>query len=465
MRRDRIGERDDRLGAALRALAVPEHRPGFDLELHRRLAGERLASPAGGRARRLARRGDVRWGLRIGAIAAVAAVVAVAIGLPRTGEGPRIGVAPATAAKVKAKVAAALAGIETMKGEIAYVARDPLTGRRERTRWSFAMTESGDFRLKTLGRRHDDVAYDAETGVERSVNASASTGEGRFYAVRTGLAPGRPDQGPSDWVLQRDLGSVVRALLAAKDPRVIETTYKGRPAWQLDVPVPPNLIAADADRFQITIDQETGVPVRVVATLNGKFATELRVEDLVVDADLSSREFKVSFPRRVEVLRTHEGFRRVDELADVEPIVGYAPLVPASLPEGYELAEVAVAENASPTGAEAANPPSRDVVSLSFRRGLDQFIVTTRRSNVRAPGEPQRPLRELWGDPLATGEGFRDEPERITLRDGALDGVEAELLIVPRNVPHLWALTDELVVTVSGDLSREELIDVAESLR
>jgi hypothetical protein len=47
----------------------------------------------------------------------------------------------------------------------------------------------------------------------------------------------------------------------------------------------------------------------------------------------------------------------------------------------------------------------------------------------------------------------------------ALAGVEAELLIVPRNVPHVWALTNELVVTVSGDLNRAQLVRITESLR
>jgi hypothetical protein len=84
---------------------------------------------------------------------------------------------------------------------------------------------------------------------------------------------------------------------------------------------------------------------------------------------------------------------------------------------------------------------------------------------VQAPGEPKLPLDQLWSDPLATGEGFVDEPERITLSDGALAGVEADLLIVPRNIPHIWALTNELVVTVSGDLNRTQLISVTESLR
>jgi hypothetical protein len=94
------------------------------------------------------------------------------------------------------------------------------------------------------------------------------------------------------------------------------------------------------------------------------------------------------------------------------------------------------------------------VVSLSYRRGLDQFLVTTR---LRGGG--------AWSDPLATGEGFVDHPDRVTLARGALAGVGAELLIVPRGIPHLWALRDRLVVTIGGDLTRAELLHVGESLQ
>jgi hypothetical protein len=145
-------------------------------------------------------------------------------------------------------------------------------------------------------------------------------------------------------------------------------------------------------------------------------------------------------------------------LDEVAGAVGYDPLAPAWLPEGFELAEVAVAPGAgNPTGAEGGNPPSTDVVSLSYRRGLDQILVTTRLRHV-----PEWP--DAWSDPLATGEGYVDEPESVRLRRGALSDVEANVLIVPLNVPHLWALTDDLVVTVSGGLSRADLVRVAESL-
>jgi hypothetical protein len=48
---------------------------------------------------------------------------------------------------------------------------------------------------------------------------------------------------------------------------------------------------------------------------------------------------------------------------------------------------------------------------------------------------------------------------------GRFEGAGAELVVGPRTIPHLWALTDDLVVRISGDLTRAELLQAAESLR
>jgi outer membrane lipoprotein-sorting protein len=441
--------RDEVLGAALRELEVPEHAPGFDAELERLLREEprgRLAE------RRRARRSRPRWGLRLAGVAAAAAVALLAIGLARDERVPDL-VRPgaATAAEIKAKVRGALASMRSMSGVV--VTDGPRAG--DEARWRFVLTADGDFRLAgpTEG---EVVAYDASQGIARSASKSASAGgDTIFYAERRGVAPGPPDQGPPTWLLPREFGAVVRALLAAEDPLVRETVYDGRPAWRLDIDVVPNAIVPEfsGDRFQIVVDRETGIPVRVVETKGGEFRREIRIENLRVNAAPTAGAFTVAFPPGAEVMASDEGFGRV-ELAAVAGIAGYEPLVPAWVPAGYELAVGAAAQEAFPTGAEAGNPPSRMVVSLAYRRGLDRFLVTTRLA-----------LGASWDDPLATGEGFVDEPERIAVRRGALVGVEAELLIVPRGIPHVWALADDLVVTVGGDLSRAELIRVTESLR
>jgi hypothetical protein len=452
--------RDDLLGSLLRELVVPEHRPEFYAELHYRLAEERRARLAEERRLRRVRRNRIRWTVRTAFVAAAAALAALVVGLPRGGDGPE----PASAAEIKAKVADALSSAKSVGGKLVVRGASYRNAYGwERRRWAFALTAEGDFRLTHDGGS-SDLAYNASRGIERSIGSiSGTTGNAR---ERAGIAPGPPDNGPADSFLQRDFGAVVRALLAASDPQVTDATYEGRTAWKLDIAATPNAIVPElsGDHFEITVDKQTGFPLRVVETKGGEFLDEIRIEDLEVDAKLTASDFTIRFPPNAKVERSDDGFRRV-RLDQVESIVGYSPLVPADVPDGYELAEIAVAEDVTyPTGSEGGNPPSMNVVSLAYRRGLDRFIVTTRLSHVPAPGEPELTPEELWSDPLATGEGFRDEPERIRLSHGALEGVEAELLIVPRNTPHIWALTDRLVVTVAGDLTRAELLVVAESL-
>jgi hypothetical protein len=97
--------------------------------------------------------------------------------------------------------------------------------------------------------------------------------------------------------------------------------------------------------------------------------------------------------------------------------------------------------------------PRKGVVSLSFRRGFEQLMLTTRPRGAAPAHDPFR----LQGVPASA--------EPVTLHGGALDGALARVTIDPRAVPHLWAATDRLVVTVSGDLTRHQLIHVAESLQ
>jgi hypothetical protein len=433
---NRTFERDEELGNVLRELETPDHALEFESRLFQRIRDERLVRA--GAARR-------RLGLRLVAVAAILAA-AVGFGISRFG-GPDA----ASAADIQARLRATLGSVANVQGRLLEVSRNPLTGARTTGVWSFAMTANGDFGLSQqhgVGR----VAYDAETGVERQLNSSASMGTGLFASVRSGLAPGPPDAGPTDSILERDLGAVVRALLAARAAQVRETRYEGREAWSVDLPVQPNAIYPDADNLQVTVDQATGLPIRVLETLRGERRRVLRVERLTLDAALPQRAFDLRLPAGVETFRTDYGFHRL-QLEDAGAAVGYAPLVPSWVPDGFTLAEVAVAEHAASTGTEAGNPRSEDVVSLAYRRGFDELIVTTRRAG-----------DDRWSDPLATGEGFLDHPQGVPIDTGALAGAKAQVLVSPRAIPHLWTIKDGLVVTVGGDLDRAGLLRIASSL-
>jgi hypothetical protein len=437
--------RDERLARALAELETPPPGPGFWERVDAAVAAEEPARAP--RRRRRAPRPAFRLA---GAAAAFAAVVlAVVLTVPRAG-GPSV----ATAKEVQATVADALARADSLRATVVQRTRPPLGGPLVEERFALAMTASGDLRLTALDGS-SDTAYDAATGVERSVQPSASLGEGRFLSERTGLAPGPPDPAPSDRGVDRRLGAAVRALLDAPDAAVAEVEYAGRPAWRVTLPTRPNLIWPDADAFDVTVDRETGFPVRVVARLDGRVRSELRLEDLTLDGAVSTAAtFDMTVPAGAEVARSDAGFRRVP-LDRVAATVGYAPLVPRAMPEGFRLAEVAVARRGGPTGTEGGNPPASGVVSLAYRRGFDRVIVTTRRAGT----DPSR-----WSDPLASGEGLPDRPIPVTIAGGVLDGTRALLVTGPRATPHIWAIARGLVVTVSGDLDAAGLRAVAGSL-
>lgn len=480
--------RDERLGALLRELQTPEHAPQFEARLLQRLAEERAASTrwrlAGERAaassrRRLAgdrapstrrsRRGAgtrrrsrapgrrwrdvlVGWPLRTLAVTlsvAAAAVVAL-VGLPGASRAPSpLGPQIARAALVRAHLRGALERLHTLSGVL--VSQGPTGGPK---RFRFTLDSAGDLRLG--GPRAGDVeTYDAAAGVVRSAEHSESIGgDTRFYALRTGVAPGPPDQGPPDWILPESYGAYVRALLESRPASVRTVVYGGRPAWQVVIDTIPNAIAPElsGNRLMLTVDKRSGLPVRVIESKHGRVLQTLRITGLDFNPRLAPAEFRLRFPRGAQIMRSDDGFRRVP-IGRVAARVGYSPLLPGWLPSGYRLAQVRVARHAAATGKEGGNPPSRMVVSLCYRHGLEQLVITTR---LRGIGS--------WSDPLASPEGFTDHPRRETLSAGALAGTQVHVVLSPHALPHLWALTSKLVVTVSGDLGPRELTRIADSL-
>lgn len=443
--------RDDRLGTALRQLETPEHRPSFHAELERLLAAEAAERQPVRRPR-----STRRWALRIAFAAAVGAAAFVTLDIVRSGDTPGpVEVETATAAEVRQAVRTAVARAESLSGTFVSRERTPEMDRPERDSGEFLLLADGSYHITSDA---NEDAYDSR----RRVSTLHDYGPGyEPYAHRARrVAAGPPDSvGYSNSEFQRELGSVVRALLATGDIPVTEVVVAGRPAWQLSTPVRQDRLAGagwSPDHLVVAVDQETGIPLRATWTVDGRLREQWTLRTIEVDGAVSRRDLRMQLPPDVRLTRSDQGFRRV-QLDEVESVVGYAPLVPSWLPEGFELADVTVAEQGSPTGVEGMNPAAPGVVSMAFRRGFDSIFISTRVAVEPTGGA-------IWSDPLASGEGFVDEPEPVTLERGALSGVEANLLIVPLAIPHIWALTDELVVTVAGDLSREELVRVAESL-
>ncbi|MBA3655466.1 MAG: hypothetical protein H0W70_14880 [Actinobacteria bacterium] len=443
-------DRDDELGAALRSLDVPEHGPDFMASLVARLEEGQVLRPP-------------RWQrplLLTTAAAAVALVVFAASSLlperSPTFVRPRV----SSAAELRATVSKALATAETVHGQltlecsVSFGPCAPPPGATTTLRWAVTATADGSERVTALDGL-DDTSYDATTAVGREI---ATRDRVRPQAAEyVNVPPGAPDFSTRS-PLRRQFGSLVRAFLdAGGDAPVHAGTAAGRKVWRLSVPVEPNKLAGpggSGDHIDVVVDQQTGFPVEVKESLAGRALVTATLTELVVDAPVVDGAFSLTFPAGARPFHQDFGFQRTT-LADLPAIVGYTPLVPRSLPGGFRLVQITAARTAQPTGAEGMNPPGRGVVSLGFRRGFDAIVVTTRLTG---------PDPAAWEDPVATGEGFRDARRPLSIGAGALAGGSAEIVITPRGVPHVWAVSPRLVVTIAGDATAAELQRAIESM-
>lgn len=456
---------DEHLGRALRALDVPDHAEGFFETLEQAMR-EHDRTPAQEQEHAMTTRSKThggsrtRWARVLVPVAVVAALTALAAGPLRSvlpdGLDDVIGPSIATAAEVQARAVKAVADAEGLSGTL--VIMDTGTGDTvTESRYEFLVTARGDMRLSGTTRLADGAeatdarAYDSSTRTETGYSLYPEDSGGRFGWTRSGLAPGLPDQSASDLV-GAGFGDIVLSLAQAQDPAVHEETFEGRDVWVLSADVEPNMLAdGSPDHIEITVDQDTGFPVRVVRMADGSVVQETRLENLRIDPVIPAEAFTLAIPDDVEHYESDAGFRTAT-IDDASEVVGYAPLLPSWLPDGFELIDLAVAREAGPTGTEGGNPTSEGVVSASYGRGFRTLLVTT-----RLVGEDP----SAWSDPLSLGEGYIDRPETVTIEGGAFDGVTAELLMDPRGIPHLWAMNGTHVLTVSGSLTREELLRVA----
>jgi hypothetical protein len=305
-----------------------------------------------------------------------------------------------------------------------------------------------------------------------------STETGSFASAEkaflvTGAPLGPPDsQGQvASWMGTE--GFSLSALSVLAHGTVSAATYDGRPALVVGADVTPGPAVPQTtgsgisfygqfDRIEITVDKATWFPVRFTTKLHGEVVDDSRLTDIRLDAPVTDALFTPSFPKGAKVEASDQGFRRVsfDEAAHT---FDYTPLAPSVLPSDFHRLAAAVAPRSRFVVieglGEAAELPSRDITALDYRAGFLRFTVTTRsEAGMRDP---------RLADPFATEPDLvatPDQREKVTLESGALRGVEAQLATPTLGVPHLWAFHDGLLITVAGDLTRDQLLTIANSL-
>ena len=254
---------------------------------------------------------------------------------------------------------------------------------------------------------------------------------------------------------------------------VSETTYNDRPALKVSVEAMPDDVQNDPypfDRLEMTVDEATYFPVRFTALLNGQVVEDIELSDVKLDAKVPDETFAPPFPEDTKVEVENWGFHSAT-LAEAAQAFDYRPLVPTSsaLPESFHFFTAAVAPKAAVMASEMAPNgdlngfygPGTDVIQTQYRSGFLAFTITTRHDAASGDSDPF-----VSNDTLAIKGANPDKKETVTMTDGALKGQEAQLVMPAFGYPHLWASDSQgdLMVTIAGDLTRDQLLQVANSL-
>jgi hypothetical protein len=268
--------------------------------------------------------------------------------------------------------------------------------------------------------------------------------------------------------------NVVWAALA--NGSVSATTYDGRPALIVSSAVTPGAIRKDVnddrlssddpvDRLEVTVDRESWFPMRVRWLLHGDVVSDSRLTHVRLNVPVSDAQVAPSFPEgtKVRTSAMWPRFRRVS-LAEAAHVFTTPPLAPRVLPAAFRPVAAAVATRSrwgltDSFGKNRWWPWSRDITALGYRDGFLSLTVTTRTQ--------ARPTDTRLDDPFAKWPALvatANERETVTLQSGALRGVDAEVAMPVQGVPHLWAFHGGRMITVAGDLTRDELLAVANSL-
>ncbi|HET9772111.1 MAG TPA: hypothetical protein VFS16_14555, partial [Acidimicrobiia bacterium] len=476
--------RDAELGAALSGLPVPDHGPTFWADLSTRLQGENpVSNPIGPatdagpaesvtappttettpisldrqRARRATRRG--RTGRSLGAAAAAVTLVVVAAGAVavirddgstdrqvQTADRPTGTSQPAPPTPTApAEFSATYDGIEGRDGPDGCCSQ-----------WRLTLADDGSFRWTSTDGK-GDMAYDA--AADRHVQlltigpGISATRPGYFQTLR--IPEGGPDQ---RFARPEPLGPVadfVVALARAGDSRITTSTVAGRAAWHYDGPTAVDRLGGDGapNHAVADVDQATGVLLQLTTRVDELVVNRFTAADVTTRDTVDRSRYRIEVPAGAQSTEVDLGFesRTLDEAAASLP---YPLLVPGQVPAGFTLESVQVDRDvASPTGPEGMNPPAKQIAAVTWRSGASRFTVTLRPSG-----------GEQWDNPFG-GEGVVLDSSPVRFELPGRPPLEGTVAVDAPALPHLWGITGDVVVTISGDLSRAELERVAASLR
>jgi hypothetical protein len=328
---------------------------------------------------------------------------------------------------------------------------------------TFLADQAGDVRVHesydAMGRSSATWVYDVAT---HTYTGASDRGDGSVrYWRRTNVSPdyGMRMSVMSPFEYSYSAAAIVRAAQAEHDPAltVRTTTCIGRPAWQAS-------FTKAGWQHTATVDKDTGFPLRYVLAdvrhpVTHRFVW--RVIDIATDVPVDAASFTIVIPDGVKVdsASEYEHFATSDKLA---AHVGYQPFLPSTLSEGSVLATASTQPDPwgpytwffpiSLISTDYSKLPDNEV-RLYYHRGYDWFTVTER---PRAGGIGNSVPRELDRRPQFA---YR----KTVLQAGAFAGKTARTWMGDGAI--LYVQDRTFAVEIAGDLTRSELLAIAESLQ
>jgi hypothetical protein len=324
------------------------------------------------------------------------------------------------------------------------------------SQWRLTVARDGSFRW-TSTDGGADMAYDVPSArhVEVVTRGAGVSKDDPNYVVSTGVPAGGPDQRIAKPDPLGPMADFVVALARAGDPRITSTTVAGRGAWHYDGPAVQDRLGGDGapNHAVVDVDEASGVLLGLTRRVGDLVVTRFTASDVTTSDQIDRSSYWIELPPGAKTNSFHLGFERrtLDEAGAALP---YDLLVPQQVPGGFTLESVSVDRDVpSPTGAEAMNPPAKQIVAMTWARGAHRFTVT-----LRPKGTDQ------WDDPFGA-EGMVPDARPVHLELAGRQPLDGKVVVDGPFVPHLWGITGGIVVTVSGDLSPAEFETVAGSLR
>jgi len=232
-----------------------------------------------------------------------------------------------------------------------------------------------------------------------------------------------------------DYQKLINTMLDENDFSVVGVEkFDGRTAYVIEITSKDDTEVGLFGNVEVWIDKETWMPLKMeMKDSDGNPVYSAEYRNFRINTGISDEEFHFEIPEGAEI-RTMDEFVPPERmtLEEAREKATFDILVPSNLPDGYEFDSAMVIEN-----------DVSETISLTYRNGDE----TLRISETVCEGEPQ-------GSPLM------DSAESVSI-----NGVDGKVISLFGDSKMLQWNLDNIQITLSGSLDKEELILIAESVQ